>query len=122
LTIVSTSGRKNDMRIEGTIEVNAEPANLAKVAEAAVKTLVSGRLGTFEIAEGRYTIIPCKRMEIHLQEAIEISDEIGVEFHKSNGDYAAIQRMIERKHGEGAIMLSLRTMVGKWHRTQKPAG
>jgi hypothetical protein len=52
-----------------------------------------------------------KRFEIHYGEADEISNEIGIEFAKGNSDYAAIQKVIEEKHGEGALMLAFRTLI-----------
>ena len=55
--------------------------------------------------------MPEKVFEIHMNEAMEINEEISVQFANKNSDYAAIQKAIEEKHGEVALMLAFRCMV-----------
>jgi len=70
--------------------------------------------------------------EIHFKEALEISDMAGrllAEHQRQTIGWridaecgANVFEIIESYHGEGSILLALRTVVGRWYRVSKNAG
>jgi hypothetical protein len=114
------------------IEIHVDhPEDLSRIAGLAVSQALRGQEAegmvvvtsdSFEDNAGyRVTMAPdFSRGEIHQKEAMEISDEIGEEFRKGNGDYTGIAHAVEKKHGSGSIMLALRSLVG-WVRREKAA-
>jgi len=111
------------------IEIHVDDTgDLAEVAKQAVALATSGTetkgLIVLDTHRGyRVTMAPDhSRGEIHKSEAMEMSDEIGVEFRKGNGDYEGIAHAVEKKHGSGSLMLALRGLVGWIRREEDAAG
>jgi hypothetical protein len=61
-----------------------------------------------------------ERMEVHIKNAVAISDKAGEMFSSDPKlPVAEIVRRIEEEEGTGAILLALREMVGAYNRQKK---
>lgn len=61
-----------------------------------------------------------ERNEIHIAEALEISDEIGELIQKQHiNEVQRVQGTIEQKHGAGSIILALRALAGAYRRLKE---